>query len=143
MGNLLECVIFNHVSSYTMTMHLVHPSLTTTGKRKGKQKFRNADSARKAREYAESWEDLKRRFNVDSVKPKSTFKSYSPPKLSYRGSEQPRIPSLDTTMGHCYKAPDKVYTGTNIVGIATMHKSNAVPVFSAEEAQEVSKMRRG
>lgn len=143
MGNLLECVIFNHVSPYTMTMHLVHPSLTTTGKRKGKQKFRNADVARKAREHAESWENLKQRYNIDSTKHKTTFKTYTPPKLSYRGSEQPRIPSLDTTMGPCYKAPDKVYTGTRIVGIATMHKSNAVPVFSAEEAEEVSKMRRG
>ena len=36
----------------------------------------------------------------------------------------------------------KVYTGTAIVGIATMHKSNAVPVFSDEEAVDISKMRR-
>lgn len=35
------------------------------------------------------------------------------------------------------------YSGTSIVGIATLHKSNAVPVFSNEEAIEVSKMRRG
>jgi hypothetical protein len=40
-------------------------------------------------------------------------------------------------------APAKVYTGTKVKGIATMHKSNAVPVFSDEEAVEISKMRRG
>jgi len=33
-----------------MTMQLAHPALTSLGKRKGKQKFRNADEARKARE---------------------------------------------------------------------------------------------
>ena len=33
-----------------MTMHLAHPALTLSGKRRGKHKFRNADEARKARE---------------------------------------------------------------------------------------------
>jgi len=36
-----------------------------------------------------------------------------------------------------------VYTGTLIKGIATMHKSNAVPVTSREDAIAVSNMRRG
>jgi hypothetical protein len=35
-----------------------------------------------------------------------------------------------------------VYTGTKVKGIATMHKSNAVPVFSDEEAIDISRMRR-
>lgn len=34
------------------------------------------------------------------------------------------------------------YTGTKVLGVATMHKSNAVPIFSSEEAVEVSTMRR-
>jgi len=29
-----------------------------------------------------------------------------------------------------------------IKGIGTMHKSNAVPIFSDEEAQDIAKMRR-
>ena len=33
-----------------------------------------------------------------------------------------------------------VYTGTLVKGIATMHKSNAVPVISQKEAEEISKM---
>ena len=37
----------------------------------------------------------------------------------------------------------KVYTGTKVLGIATMHKSNAVPVFAEEEAVEIARMRRG
>lgn len=39
--------------------------------------------------------------------------------------------------------PSPVYTGTKVIGIGTMHKSNAVPIFSDEEAQDISKMRRG
>lgn len=35
------------------------------------------------------------------------------------------------------------YTGTKILGVATMHKSSAVPVFSDEEAKDIAKMRRG
>lgn len=34
------------------------------------------------------------------------------------------------------------YTGDNILGIGTLHKSNAIPIFSPKEAQEISKMRR-
>lgn len=35
----------------------------------------------------------------------------------------------------------KMYTGSNMLGIATMHKSNAVPVFSQQSAQEIGKMK--
>lgn len=35
------------------------------------------------------------------------------------------------------------YTGTEMLGTASMHKSNEVPVFSKEEAVSISKMRRG
>lgn len=39
------------------------------------------------------------------------------------------------------KEPMK-YTGTLIKGIATMHKSNAVPVINQEQATEISRMAR-
>ena len=35
------------------------------------------------------------------------------------------------------------YTGDKMLGIAVMHKSNLVPIFTEENAVEVSKMRRG
>lgn len=38
--------------------------------------------------------------------------------------------------------PAQVYTGTKVKGIGTMHKSNAVPIFSDEEAVDISRMRR-
>lgn len=34
------------------------------------------------------------------------------------------------------------YTGTAMLGVATMHKSNSVPVFSREEAIDAATMRR-
>ena len=40
------------------------------------------------------------------------------------------------------KAPMK-YTDTLVKGIATMHKSNAVPIISQEEATDIARMRRG
>ena len=44
--------------------------------------------------------------------------------------------------GPCTIKQTPTYTGNKILGIATMHKSNAVPVFSDTEAKEVSSMRR-
>lgn len=53
-----------------------------------------------------------------------------------------RIASLHTPGGTTALPPAKKYTGTLIRGIATMHKSNAVPVLNQEEAEDISKMRR-
>lgn len=129
-------------------MHLEGPWLSTTGKKKGKQKFRNAEQARKARELADSWQDLLNRHNIKIEKKKKSralaSETYFPEKSEpYRRDTGPKIPSLDpTNMAPCLKAPDKVYTGTMIKGIGTMHKSNAVPIFSDEEAVDIAKMRR-
>jgi hypothetical protein len=59
--------------------------------------------------------------------------------------EDPRIPSL-MTMGSpdsCAKKETIKYTGTLVKGIATMHKSNAVPVIDEEQMKDISRMRRG
>ncbi len=45
--------------------------------------------------------------------------------------------------GGMRKKENQMYTGTLVKGIATMHKSNAVPVISQQEAEDISKMRRG
>jgi len=44
--------------------------------------------------------------------------------------------------GPCASKPAPVYTGSKIIGIGTMHKSNAVPIFSDDEAKDISSMRR-
>jgi hypothetical protein len=129
-----------------MTMHLVGPALSLNGKKRGKVKFRNADEARKARELDASWRELQKRWDVVAEEKRRkramraeplTYKLTTPAERSTR-----HIPSLSTP-GHSTATVHKVYTGTKVKGIATMHKSNAVPVFSDEEAIEISRMRRG
>lgn len=123
-----------------MTMHLAHPALSTTGKRKGKQKWASADAKRKAEQLKESWNQLVKK-HTPKTKASSSVEAWKPTSGIYR-RETEHIKSLPFTGGVCVKAPDKVYTGTAIKGIGTMHKSNAVPVFSDEQAIEISKMRR-
>lgn len=130
-----------------MTMHLAHPALTMGGKRKGKVKFRNAEEARKARELDASWAELQKKWGVEQESKKRKT-AMSAPSLDYKLSApvgrttSNHIPSRVTEGGST--APvHKVYTGTKILGIGTMHKSNAVPIFSDEEAQDIARMRRG
>ena len=129
-----------------MSMHLHHPSLSLNGKKKGRQKFRNADEAKRARELDASWSQMQKSWGVEAEERKQkrafTAPAYVPPKMSLRGADLLNKPSLNTGAGIAARAEDKVYTGTKIKGIGTMHKSNAVPVFSDEEAVEISRMRR-
>lgn len=37
---------------------------------------------------------------------------------------------------------ERVYTGTLVTGVATMHKSNAVPVINKTQASDLATMRR-
>lgn len=55
----------------------------------------------------------------------------------------PDYPSGDTYDTFVGAKKEMKYTGDRLLGIATMHKSNMVPVFSQEAAEEISKMRRG
>ena len=96
----------------------------------------------KQRELQSDWEKLLKKYEPKKpiAKTKDTWK-YSLGTPACR--ETPKIPSLPFTAGPCTKAPDKVYTGTAIKGIGTMHKSNAVPIFSDEQAVDIARMRRG
>jgi hypothetical protein len=130
-----------------MTMHLCGPALSLNGKKKGKFKYRNAEEAQKARELDSSWKELLKRQGVEAEQKRQT-RAMKAPALDYRlttpvgRTNTHHIPSRNTG-GNATLAAPKVYTGTKVKGIATMHKSNAVPVFSDEEAVEISRMRRG
>ena len=128
-------------------MHLEGPWLSTTGKKKGKKKFASAEHARKARELDESWKELQKKWGIEAEERKRkrglTAEVWAPKDKPYsRYGTDVKHPSLPFTGGPCTVPPPKVYTGTKVKGIATMHKSNAVPVFSDEEAVDISKMRR-
>ena len=128
-------------------MHLHHPSLSLAGKRKGKVKFRNAEEARKARELAADWQELQKKWGVEAEEKKRRQALQAEP-LSYTLSTPPgrssskHIPSRGTGFGVAVSKPQQKYTGTLIKGIATMHKSNAVPILNDEQAVEISHMRR-
>lgn len=133
-----------------MSMHLEGPWLSTTGKRKGKKKFASAEHARKARELDESWKELLKRQGLEQEE-KKRRRGLSAEALSSSGyrltipegrNTTAHIKSLNSGLGNATMPAPKVYTGTKVKGIATMHKSNAVPVFSDEEAVDISRMRR-
>ena len=110
-----------------------------TSPAKSKKRKPNA----KQRELQAEWEKLLKKYEPKKpiAKPKDAGWTYSLGKPACR--ETPKIPSLPFTAGPCTKSPDKVYTGTAIKGIGTMHKSNAVPIFTDEQAVEIATMRRG
>jgi hypothetical protein len=113
-------------------MQIIHTSFK---KRKAKK------PTAKQRELQAQWEALIKKYEPKKpVKTKQDDWTYSLGKTARR--ETPKIPSLPFTAGACTKAPDKVYTGTAMKGIGTMHKSNSVPVFSDEEAIDIARMRR-
>jgi hypothetical protein len=53
-----------------------------------------------------------------------------------------RLPSAGGIVGSTAKKESVQYTGTKMLGIGVMHKSNSVPIFSEDEAIEISTMRR-
>ena len=129
-----------------MTMHLHHPSLSLNGKKKGKIKFRNADEARKSRELDESWKALQKQWGIDADEKKRKRAMTAEPLKYDIGIPADRstrhLKSVGQASGVAVLKPSPVYTGTKVKGIGTMHKSNAVPIFSDEEAIEISSMRR-
>ena len=130
-------------------MHLHHPSLSLTGKRKGKQKWPSAEHKRKAEQADADWKALQKKWGIEADEKKRTRALAAAPLSSAYSLKIPEgrnttshIKSVDSGLGVATMKAPKVYTGTKVKGIATMHKSNAVPVFSDEEAVDIAKMRR-
>lgn len=112
---------------------MIHTSLGKSKKKK---------PTAKQRELQASWDAMIKKYATKKVVRKEQPLSdvYSLGKPACR--ETPKIPSLPFTGGACPLKPNPVYTGTKVKGIGTMHKSNAVPVFSDEEAVAIATMRR-
>jgi hypothetical protein len=137
-----------------MTMHLEGPWMTTTRySKKAHKKWPSAEAKQKAEREAREWKELQQSW--DQLAPRFATKKYPAqqmPRGAFRpltsgptyppGREPQQIPSRPDTVGVAAAPAAKVYTGTKIKGIGTMHKSNAVPIFSDEEAREISSMRR-
>ena len=144
-------------------MHLlpVYYSTTSTKKRKKKHKTKSLIAAEKEHEKflkrmgvgSRSSAGIEQRSSkpwvtgsspVESANKRSVGKSGNPPHLGcgdqrFESSRSDQV-FYDPSMA---KKEEKVYTGTEIIGIAQMHKSNAVPIRNKKSAEEVAKMRRG
>ena len=138
-----------------MTMHLVRGMFSI---RTGKPEFKL--TKRKREEWEFDWmADNKARKSQGM--PKITFDEYclnrlgkiKLPKPEFKVlAMQPTHPryvdrvqhdSLGVIAGNTLKREPLKYTGTLVKGIATMHKSNAVPVIDEEQMKDISRMRRG
>ena len=111
-----------------------------------KKKWASAEAKHRDTQLTESWKQLKLLHGVDDEARKRrramAAAPYVPPAPSIREASLPRIPSLSTAGGSCARPADKVYTGTEMIGISIIHKSCLQPIFSTESAKEVANMRR-
>lgn len=131
-----------------MSFHLEGPWLSTTGKQKGKKKWASSEAKRAAEKKQSDWGIMLRKF--EGMAPRFSTGPYNAPKKTIAdvmprtppGRETVRIESQDTGWVPCVKVKDNEYTGTKVLGIGTLHKSNGVPVFSDQEAKDISSMRR-
>lgn len=57
-------------------------------------------------------------------------------------SHRELYPSYGDLAGSIPAKPTQQYTGTEIMGVAVMHKSNLVPVSNPKQAEDIAKMRR-
>ena len=144
-----------------MTMHLVGPYMTTTNYRKQKSKKLTNNQLDRLRVEWRQYNKRMRKmhchsaqfetFNdyLDYVQGKTRKatntkrETYVPPKVHRRGDDTQKIPSHGDGVGNGFKKESSTYTGDLICGIATMHKSNAVPIMrGTDQAKDIAKMRR-
>lgn len=122
-----------------MTMHLVRGmSSLNTKKRKANRK----PGWEKVQAEHDKWLMDKGCHPSQLKAKKKEFVEYVPPKPTYRETKYPSIPTSDTIEYVPTKKQANVYSGDYIVGIATMHKSNLVPVGKGQDPKDLAKMRR-
>jgi hypothetical protein len=104
---------------------------------------------RSEREALESFQALQRKWDTMPkfartpivAKPSSAIPALTTPPGRSTGREHK---SLDTGHNGGTKPIHSLrYTGTKLLGIGVMHKSNSVPVFKGEDAIDIARMRRG
>lgn len=112
--------------------------LTTLRTDRKPRKFASAEEKRQYLEYRK-WQDELKASLKPAGKPAPLRADYS------HVRETPDYPSrFETDVLGGTRKESRVYDGErHLIGIATLHKSNMVPVFSQADAEAISKMRRG
>ena len=117
-----------------MSMHLVGPYMTTTKYNRKQKTSKNKRLAAKQAEH-ETW--LKSMgVGKSTVKHTNEIPDYK---------TRDTVPLGNKIAGHGPAKESMVYSGERqLLGIATMHKSNMVPVFAdrKEDAKDIAAMRR-
>lgn len=118
-----------------MTMHLVR-GMSTISTRKRKQNRKPGHA--QAQAAHDAW--LKKMgVHPTQLKRKEKSSGNSIPDYS---STRSAIPTSDKVVPIAGKRKVQEYSGDYIVGLATMHKSNIVPVGKGQSPEELAKMRR-
>ena len=122
-------------------MHLLPVYYSTTNTRKRKQKKKSASVLEAERQHAK----FLKKMGIGTRSSAGTEQRPSKPWVA--GSSPAECAKLEsckpTYNSSMSKKKENVYTGNEIIGIAQMHKSNAVPVRGKKQAEEIAKMRRG
>lgn len=131
-----------------MTMHLVGPALTSLNTRKRKNvKWKSASHKRQAEQNAALQAQIRAEFSSANKKTKPiTKKTRLVPDVPAERSVRQYASHSESGMevGNTARRETQQYNGERqLLGIAVMHKSVLVPVFSQTEAVEISRMRRG
>ena len=148
-----------------MTMSLVRGMSTLNTKKPKAKKLNKKDMDRLQLEWRQ-YNKRMRRNNTHSLqfdefddyvaytrgqyKPKrkedKEFKPYAQTQPYVRNTTQHRsLQTSDVIPGACTRRETQTYSGERqLLGVATMHKSNMVPIFAdnKEEAKEIAQMRR-
>jgi hypothetical protein len=97
----------------------------------------------KTRQLQKEWNELLEKYGADKKPPKKTFTPLQPQNTFRRiDSDNSHIPSVDSGTGNGFRKATNQYTGEAMIGIGTLHKSNAVPIFNEQEAKDQASMRR-
>lgn len=106
------------------------------------QRSKKRKPTAKQRQLAAEWEAIKLKHATKPVAKSKKSDTYVPPKTFVR--ETRHYSSLPMTGPISGTKPLKEvrYTGDKMIGIGTLHKSNAVPIFTEEEAKDQANMRR-
>ena len=118
-------------------MHLLPVYYSTTNTRKRKQKKKTASVLEAERQHAK----FLKKMGIGSRSSDGVEQRSSKPWVTGSSPVECAKPKVvyDSSMA---KKEEMVYTGTEIIGIAQMHKSNAVPVRGKKQATEIANMRR-
>ena len=127
-----------------MSMHLVGPYMTTTSYKKRKAKKKTQKQI-EAEAKHEKWLRKMNAHPEQIARNKEKNVNVSILSKPDYSSDRSTIPTSDVIPGGSTAQKERlVYSGERrLLGIATMHKSNMVPVFDSKDAKDIAKMRRG